>query len=54
MAQQVITTDTQGLNAGEIKVPTKDGSIPAYRAQPEKGSKFPVVLIVSEIWGVHQ
>ena len=54
IAQQVITTDTQGLTAGEIKVPTKDGSIPAYRAQPETGSKFPVILVVSEIWGVHQ
>ncbi|MEP7274604.1 MAG: carboxymethylenebutenolidase, partial [Acidobacteriota bacterium] len=42
-AQTVITTDSAGLVAGEVKIPTKDGEIPAYRAMPEKGGSFPVV-----------
>jgi carboxymethylenebutenolidase len=54
VAQQVITTDTAGLTAGEVRIPTRDGTLPAYRAQPAKGSRFPVVLVVQEIFGVHE
>src|SRR5205085_7887046 len=53
-AQTVITTDTNGLTAGEVKVPAKDGEIPAYRAMPDKGGPFPTVLVVQEIFGVHE
>lgn len=51
---QTITTDTNGLVAGEIKIPTRDGEIPAYRAHPAKGKNFPVILVVQEIFGVHE
>ena len=51
---QTITTSTEGLVAGEVKVPTKDGEMPAYRAMPATGSNFPVVLVVQEIFGVHE
>src|SRR3954453_6590737 len=53
-AQTVITTDTNGLTAGEVKVPAKDGEMPAYRAMPDKGGPFPTVLVVQEIFGVHE
>lgn len=54
-AQTKITTDSNGLVAGEVKIPVKDGEIPAYRAMPDKkGKKFPVVLVVHEIFGVHE
>jgi carboxymethylenebutenolidase len=53
-AQTVIKTDTQGLDAKEIKIPTKDGQIPGYVAMPAQGSNFPVVLVVQEIFGVHE
>ncbi|HVF57881.1 MAG TPA: dienelactone hydrolase family protein [Pyrinomonadaceae bacterium] len=53
-AQTLITTDTGGLVAGEVKIPVGDGEIPAYRAMPEKGRNFPVVLVVQEIFGVHE
>ena len=49
-----ITTDANGLDAAEVKVKTKDGEIPAYRAMPDKGGPFPTVLVVHEIWGVHE
>ncbi len=51
---KVISTDTQGLIAGAVKIPVKDGEIPAYRAQPEKGEIFPIVLVIQEIFGVHE
>ncbi len=51
---KVITTDGQGLIAGAVKIPVKDGEIPAYRAQPEKGEDFPIVLVIQEIFGVHE
>ncbi|MGH9898293.1 MAG: dienelactone hydrolase family protein [Pyrinomonadaceae bacterium] len=53
-AQTVITTDTNGLIAGEIKIPVSDGEIPAYRAMPDKGGPFPTVLVIQEIFGVHE
>ena len=53
--QTKITTDANGLIAGEVKIPTGNGVIPAYRAMPDKkGKKFPVVLVVQEIFGVHE
>jgi carboxymethylenebutenolidase len=42
------------LTAGEIKIPTKDGDIPGYRAMPSQGRAFPAVLVVQEIFGVHE
>lgn len=54
MAQTAIKTDSQGLIVGEVRVPGKDGDLAAYRAQPASGSNFPVILVVSEIFGVHE
>ena len=58
MAQTAITTSSEGLLAGEIKVPTTDGEMPAYRAQPgvkpASGKAFPTILVVQEIFGVHE
>ncbi|WDT80845.1 MAG: dienelactone hydrolase family protein [Candidatus Manganitrophus sp.] len=50
---ELLTTDAGGLTAGEVKIPAKGGEMPAYRAMPEKGA-FPVVLVVQEIFGVHE
>ena len=54
MAQTTISTDSNGLLAGEIKVPTADGEMPAYRAQPASGKDLPVILVIQEIFGVHE
>ena len=53
-ADTVITTTSDGLTAGEVKIPVPDGEIPAYRAMPAAGGPFPVVLVVQEIFGVHE
>src|SRR3954471_7690483 len=54
VSAQTITTDADGLEAGEVKIPVPDGQIPAYRAMPAGGGPFPVVLVVQEIFGVHE
>jgi carboxymethylenebutenolidase len=53
-AQTMITTDTQGLTAGEVNIPVAGGGMVAYRAQPAGKTGLPVVLVVSEIFGVHE
>ena len=54
VSAQTIMTSADGLVAGEVKVPTKDGDMVAYRAMPATGANFPVVLVVQEIFGVHE
>lgn len=54
VSAQTITTPADGLTAGEVKVPTKDGMMVAYRAMPAGRSNVPVILVVSEIWGAHE
>ena len=53
ISAKVITTDRQGIIAGEVKIPVIDGTIPAYRASPVLGKNFPVILVIQEIFGVH-
>jgi carboxymethylenebutenolidase len=54
VSADTITTDANGLIAGEVKVPVADGEIPAYRAHPDKAGPFPTVLVVQEVFGVHE
>jgi carboxymethylenebutenolidase len=49
-AQNVIKTDADGLMAGEVKI----GELAAYRAMPANGKNLPTILVVSEIFGVHE
>jgi len=49
-----IVTDTRGIDAGEVSVAVADGHIPAYRARPDRKHNAPVVLVVQEIFGVHE
>ena len=53
-AQTVISTDTNGLLAHEVKIPVPGGEIPAYAAMPATGGPFPTVLVIQEIFGVHE
>jgi carboxymethylenebutenolidase len=54
VAQTAIRTDDAGLLAGEVKVAVKDGEMVAYRAVPKGAGRPPVVLVISEIFGVHE
>ena len=51
---QAIHTDAQGLQAGETKIEVADGALPAYFAHPAGAGPFPTVLVIEEIFGVHE
>ena len=53
-AQTKVNTDSAGLTVGEVTIKVGDFNMPAYRAMPSAKSKLPVVLVVSEIFGVHE
>ncbi|HSV69853.1 MAG TPA: dienelactone hydrolase family protein [Methylibium sp.] len=53
VSAQTIRTDTGGLLAGRVSVPVGDFALPAYAALPSIPGRWPVVLVVCEIFGVH-
>lgn len=53
-AQTLIKTDTKGLTAGTVEIVIKGQKVQVYRAQPEGKANLPVVLVISEIFGVHE
>ena len=53
-AQTQVATDTQGLDAGEVAIAVEGVDLPAYRAMPANGRNLPVVIVVQEIFGVHE
>lgn len=54
VAQTVVKTDSTGLNAGVISLTVKEQKVSVYRAMPEGKTNLPVVIVVSEIFGVHE
>jgi carboxymethylenebutenolidase len=54
MAQTVVKTSSEGLVAGEVTIDVNGFSMPAYRAAPAGKTGLPVVLVLSEIFGVHE
>jgi carboxymethylenebutenolidase len=55
IAASALSTDSANLEASEVTIPTSSGDIPGYRALPAKPKgKVPVVLVVHEIFGVHE
>jgi carboxymethylenebutenolidase len=53
-AQSVIKTDSDGLSTGQFSVTVDGQDVPVYRAQPEGKKNPPVILVISEIFGVHE
>ncbi len=51
---QAVHTDAAGLDAGPTEIPVADGKLPAYFARPTGGTKLPTVLVIEEIFGVHE
>ena len=51
---QAIHTDSTGIEAGEVKIPVADGTLPGYSARPAGAGPFPIVLVIEEIFGVHE
>jgi carboxymethylenebutenolidase len=53
-ADTLLITSSDGLVAGSVEVSTQRGEIPAYRAVPVGRRGLPVVLVIQEIFGVHE
>jgi carboxymethylenebutenolidase len=53
-AGATIVTDADGLTAGDVKITVADGDLPGYRAHPAAGGPFPLLLVIEEIFGVHE
>ena len=51
---QAIHTDAAGLVAGEMQVPVEGGQLPGYFARPQGAGPFPTVIVVEEIFGIHE
>jgi carboxymethylenebutenolidase len=52
---QAIKTDTAGIVDGTVNVAGADSTpIPVYEAYPSASGEFPVVLVISEVWGLHE
>ena len=54
VAQTAVKTSAEGLTAGEVAIDVAGFQMPAYRAQPAGKTGLPVVLVLSEIFGVHE
>ena len=51
---QAIKTDTDGLVAGDQKIKVGGFDVPVYEARPASGKDTPIILVISEIWGIHE
>ena len=51
---QAIHTDSAGLVAGEMQVPVADGQLPGYYARPEGAGPYPTIVVIEEIFGIHE
>ena len=54
MAQTAVKTPSDGLTTGEVTIDVNGFKMPAYRAAPAGKTGLPVVLVLSEIFGVHE
>ena len=54
VSAQAIRTDSSGLDVGEVTIASGDFKLPAYRAMPAGKTGLPVVLVISEVFGVHE
>ncbi len=53
-AQTAIQTSAKGLTVGDVTIDVNGFAMPAYRAAPEGKTNLPVVIVLSEIFGVHE
>jgi carboxymethylenebutenolidase len=51
---QRITTDAHGLVTQELQIPAEGGGMPSYMARPDGAGPFPIILVIEEIFGVHE
>jgi carboxymethylenebutenolidase len=53
-AQSVIRTPADGLDTADVKVAVNGGQMPGYVAAPARSGRYPTVIVVPEIFGMHE
>jgi carboxymethylenebutenolidase len=54
ISAETIHTGPEGLEVGTVQIPVPDRAISGYRAMPQDGGPFPAIIVVHEIFGVHE
>jgi carboxymethylenebutenolidase len=54
VAGEIITTSSDGLAVADGKVVSRDFQVPIYEARPATAGKYPIVLVIPEIFGMHE
>jgi len=54
VAAQVIATSTEGLTVTDTTVLSKGFQVPIYEARPAAPGRYPVILVIAEVWGMHE
>jgi carboxymethylenebutenolidase len=54
VAGEIIQTSADGLKAADAQVASGGFQLPIYQARPAASGKFPVVIVIPEIWGMHE
>ncbi len=54
VAGEVIATNTEGIIVTDGKVLSRDFAVPIYEARPSAPGKYPILIIIPEIFGMHE
>jgi carboxymethylenebutenolidase len=54
LAGEVITTSGDGLAVGDSTVLSGDFPVPIYEARPVASGKYPILVVIPEIFGMHE
>lgn len=54
LSAETIITPADGLDAGMVELKGTLGALPAYRAKPKGTGKAPVIVVIHEIFAVHE
>jgi carboxymethylenebutenolidase len=54
VAGEVITTPANGLTVADGKIPSGDFQVPIYEARRRAAGKYPIVLVIPEVFGMHE
>jgi carboxymethylenebutenolidase len=54
VAGEIIKTPADGLKVADGKINSGGFQLPIYEARPAKSGKYPVVIVIPEIWGMHE
>jgi carboxymethylenebutenolidase len=54
VAGEVITTSAEGITTAKGTVISGDFPVPIYEARPSASGKYPILLVIPEVFGMHE